>query len=98
MHAEIQRLRETLATLHAELDTVESQNPEVRRMLSGALQEIADKLLAHETGTPLPPIDPIAATATNNQLAETARQLEVDHPTLTATLRSVLEGLSRMGI
>lgn len=98
MNDEIQRLRETLATLHAELDTVETRDPEVRRMLSGALQEIADKLLARESGAPAISSEPAPAVADGNDLAETARQLEVDHPTLSATLRSLLEGLSRMGI
>jgi hypothetical protein len=98
MNDEIQRLRETLATLHAELDTVESRDPEVRRMLSSALQEIADKLLAHESGTAPAIATPAPAVSSASELAETARQLEVDHPTLSATLRSLVEGLSRMGI
>lgn len=100
MNDEIQKLRETLATLHAELDTVESRDPEVRRLLSSALQEIADKLLAHESGVaPIVAVDPAPAPgASASELAETARQLEVDHPTLSATLRSLVEGLSRMGI
>jgi hypothetical protein len=94
MLEEVNKLRETLATLHAELATVEAHDPEVRNMLAGALQDIADKLSAREAGLPIEPPNASAGA----ELAETARQFEVDHPTLAATLRSLVESLSRMGI
>ena len=96
MHEDVQKLRETLAVLHAELGTVESGDPEVRRMLAGALQDIADKLHARDAAPPVDP--PPEASVSAGQLAESARILEVEHPTLAATLRGVVEALTRMGI
>jgi len=99
MIEDVQKLRETLAALHAELDTVESQDPEVRRMLASALQDIADKLHSRDATPVVPDAIPTPdASGSTGQLAESARQLEVEHPTLAATLRGVVEALTRMGI
>jgi len=97
MTEDVQKLRETLAALHAELDTVESRDPEVRRMLAGALQDIAEKLQSRDA-EPTAPVPTPDASLSTGQLAESARQLEVEHPTLAATLRGVVEALTRMGI
>lgn len=97
MHDDVQKLRETLATLHAELGTVESGDPEVRAMLVATLEDIAAKLDASAGATPtgLPAVPEPFSTS---ELAEAARQFEVEHPTLAATLRSFIEGLARAGI
>lgn len=97
MHDDVQKLRETLATLHAELGTVESGDPEVRTMLISTLEDIAAKLDASAGATPaeLPATPEPFSTS---ELAEAARQFEVEHPTLAATLRSFIEGLARAGI
>lgn len=92
MNEDLPRLRETLATLHAEVEAAETRDPEVRALLARALQQIADKLLAHESGTP--PTEP----TDTGELADVARHFEVEHPTVAATLRGVVESLSRMGI
>lgn len=97
MIEDVQKLRETLAALSAELDTVESSDPEVRRMLAVALQDIVEKLQARDSD-PLPVAQPLDTSVSTSQLAETARLLEVEHPTFAATLRGVVEALSRMGI
>ncbi len=95
---DVQKLRETLASLHAELGAVESQDPEVRRLLVDALRDIADKLQARD-GDPVAVVADLPETSTSaGQLAESARILEVEHPTLAATLRGVVEALTRMGI
>ena len=93
MHDEVQKLRETLATLHAELGAVESGDPEVRRMLVSALRDIAAKLDASDAAS-----EPMLAGPVTEQLAESARIFEVEHPTLAATVRSVIEALARAGI
>ena len=109
MHDEVQKLRETLAHLHAELGTVESGDPEVRSMLMSALQDISAKLEARgaagsqnpsgsqDTAGPVDPAAPFEPLPTE-QLAETARLFEVEHPTLAATVRSVIDALARAGI
>lgn len=94
MHDEVQKLRETLATLHAELGAVESGDPEVRGMLRAALQDISAKLEARGAEASAPAI----AGPVNEELAEAARVFEVEHPTLAATVRSVIEALARAGI
>lgn len=94
MTDDVQKLRQTLATLATEVDAAETRDPEVRALLINTLQHIATKLQAHESGQ-------LASDPTDNQptdLAEAARQLEVEHPTLAATLRGLLESLTRMGI
>lgn len=95
-HDEVQKLRETLATLNAELDTVESGDPEVRAMLVSALQDIAAKLDARTAATPdvAVPAEPFATES----LQEVARVFEVEHPTLAATVRSIVDSLARAGI
>lgn len=99
MQDDVQRLRETLATLHAELDTVESADPAVRELLVAALQDIAAKLDRAAATLPAEPVPADAGTgATSEQLAATARLFEVEHPTLAATLRSVVDALARAGI
>lgn len=96
MHDDVQKLRETLASLHAELGTVETSDPEVRGMLVAALQDIAAKLDRAATTLTAEPL--ASDSMANAQLAETARLFEVEHPTLAATLRSVVEALARAGI
>ncbi len=98
MTDDVQKLRETIASLHAELDTVEARDPEVRKLLASALQDIADKLSARELGSAAETLPGAETSVSAGQLAETARQFEVDHPTMAATLRSLVEGLTRMGI
>ena len=95
MTEDVQKLRETLAALSAELDTVQSSDPEVRRMLAVTLQDIAEKLQPRDGDLVVQPLETSVSTG---QLAETARLLEVEHPTFAATLRGVVEALSRMGI
>jgi transposase len=97
MNDEVQKLRETLATLHAELGAVESGDPEVRRMLLSALQDINTKLEARSAATDAS-ADPTLTAPMSEELAKAARLFEVEHPTLAATLRSVIEGLARAGI
>ncbi len=97
MHDEVQKLRETLAHLHAELDTVESGDPEVRAMLMSALEDIAAKLEARGADVAVDAAVPAEPVPTE-QLAETARLFEVEHPTLAATVRSVIDALARAGI
>ena len=94
-HDDVDRLRETLATLNAELDAVESGDPEVRAMLVSALKDIADKLDSRviPLGTTVP-----AEPFSTEQLSEAARLFEVDHPTLAATVRSIVDALARAGI
>jgi len=89
-----ERLRRTLAELHAELQSVDRLDPEVRTLLESAIEDIHGKLDApSETGDEQPQDDTIA-----NRLTEAARHFEVTHPTLSGTVGSVIDALGRMGI
>jgi len=96
MTDDVQKLRETLATLHTEVDAAGTRDPEVRALLIAAVQQIATRLDAHASGAPAPAPTPAPGEA--QDLAEVARHFEVEHPTVAATLRGILESLSRMGI
>jgi hypothetical protein len=88
-----ERLRRTLAELHAELQSVDRVDPEVRTLLESAIDDIHGKLDAPSAEVAEPQDDTIA-----NRLTEAARHFEVTHPTLSGTLGSVIDALGRMGI
>jgi len=93
MTDDIQKLRDTLARLQADVDAAETRDPEVRVMLSAALQRITSKLQAHEGEAA------IATTAPDTgELTLAAQKFEAEHPTLAATLRGVVDSLTTMGI
>lgn len=90
MTDDVEKLRETLATLHTEVDAAGTRDPEVRALLIATIHQLAARLQAHESGQPAP--------ADAQDLAEVARHFEVEHPTVAATLRGLVESLTRMGI
>lgn len=94
MTEDMQKLRDTLARLQAELDTADTRDPEVRARLAQALQRAAEKLEERSSGAALAATTP---TATDD-LTEMAQKFEADHPTLAATLRGVVDSLASMGI
>jgi len=90
---DVQKLRDTLARLQADVDAAETGDPEVRVMLRAALQRITAKLQAHANGAA------IAATPPDTgELTLAAQKFEADHPTLAAMLRGVVDSLTLMGI
>jgi hypothetical protein len=97
MTDDVQKLRETLATLHTEVDAAGTRDPDVRALLIAAVHQIATRLDAHESGQQAPASGQ-PAPGEAQDLAEVARHFEVEHPTVAATLRGILESLSRMGI
>ena len=94
MTEDMQKLRDTLARLQADLDTADTRDPEVRARLAQALQRAAEKLEERSSGAALAAATP---TATED-LTEMAQKFEADHPTLAATLRGVVDSLASMGI
>lgn len=94
MNDDIQKLRDTLARLQADVDAAETRDPEVRAMLDGALVRISTKLQAHEAG------EAVAATTVEagDDLNVVAQKFEAEHPTVAATLRSVVDALAAAGI
>lgn len=93
MTDDVQKLRDTLTRLQADVDAAETRDPEVRVMLGAALQRISAKLEAHPGGTA------VAVTSPDTgDLTLAAQKFEAEHPTLAATLRGVVDSLSTMGI
>jgi len=84
-------LQQTLRDLHGELGEAQRLAPEDRAMLEAALGEIQRALRSSEPeAVPLePPADALEGVAV---------RLEAGHPGLAATVRSVIDALSKAGI
>ncbi len=94
---DVQKLRDTLARLQADVDAAETGDPEVRVMLRAALQRITAKLQAHANGAAIAATPPDIPPDTG-ELTLAAQKFEADHPTLAAMLRGVVDSLTLMGI
>jgi hypothetical protein len=81
-------LRELLAKVHAELTEALRQDPQSRDALSGMMQDI-NRLIDRPAESPgsLP-----------ERLERIAVQFEVDHPTLAASARRLIDLLGEVGI
>lgn len=86
------RLRTTLDQLHQELDKVESTDPEIQALLSGAVADIQEKINLQEGRAS----DDDGSIA--DRLTAVARHYEESHPTLSGIVGSIIDTLSRMGI
>lgn len=93
MIEDIEKLRATLARLQADVDSVETRDPEVRVMLSAALRRISDKLQGHP-----PEAEPATAPPDTSDLTLAAQKFEAEHPTLAATVRGVVDSLTTFGL
>lgn len=92
MTDDLTRLRSTIQQLHAELDKVESADPEIRALLTGAVADIQEKI-DREEGRAHDDDGSIA-----DRLTAVARHYEESHPTLSGIVGSIIDALSRMGI
>ena len=84
-------LQQTLRELHRELGAAERLAPEDRAMLETVLGDIQRALQSSE------PVS-VAAEAPGDALEGAAVRLEAGHPGLAATVRSVIDALSKAGI
>jgi len=96
MTEDIQKLRDSLARLQADVDAAETRDPELRGLLSAALQRIDARLDAHGGGAAIAAEPADTGDLTLATLA--AQKFEAEHPTLAATLRGVVDSLTSMGI
>jgi hypothetical protein len=87
-----ERLRETLRTLHGELESADTLDPQSRELLTRALNEIQSAL------------DRGAGSSTDadapwgDRLAETPARLEATHPGVAEAVRRVVDALAALGI
>ena len=84
-------LQQTLRELHRELGEAERLAPEERVMLETALGDIQRALQSSEPTS-------VAVEAPGDALEGAAVRLEAGHPGLAATVRSVIDALSKAGI
>ena len=86
-----EKLRETLNELEAELQSLESLDPETRAMLAEAATEI-QAALHKEDG------DDLEHHSLTERLRDAVQEFEADHPTLAGVLNRVIDALGQMGI
>ena len=84
-----EKLRETLEELEAELQSLESLDPETRDMLAEAAADIQAAL--HKD-------DAAEHHTISERLRDTVQEFEADHPTLAGVLNRLIDGLGQMGI
>jgi hypothetical protein len=84
------KLRRQIAQLHDELDQARLNNPHAREHLSEILPHIK-----RATDQPQPAV---ADASLSQRLENAAVQFEVDHPTLAASARRLIELLNEAGI
>jgi enoyl-CoA hydratase/carnithine racemase len=104
-------LREHLTTLHQELGAVREVDPRSSELLGEIMDDIKrllERSAAAGSATPVPP-PPAAAAATRaagsrngtslaDRLEQIAVQFEVDHPTLAASARRLVDLLGKVGL
>ena len=82
-----QKLRETLAQLHTELEQAQSVDPNTRELLSHLMQDIQGVLVEES---------PTGYSGLAKRLANAVQQLESAHPNLVLTIGNVLDHLANV--
>jgi hypothetical protein len=83
-------LRRQIAKLHADLDQAHQNNPDTRESL--------DEILPHIKRMADQPQSGAADASLTDKLEKVAVQFEVDHPTLAASARRLVQLLGEAGI
>jgi len=91
MPQRLEHLRETLAELHAELESVESSDEETAARLREAMDEIQALLDKQDAAA-------LGEATLGDRLAESARGFEQSHPALAHLVGNILDALGRIGI
>jgi hypothetical protein len=91
-------LREQLAKLHEELGKVQHVDPHSNQLLAEIMQDI--KRLMEQPAATLPPgaSSARAYASLPERLERIAVQFEVDHPTLAASSRRLVDLLGKVGL
>src|SRR5450755_2658548 len=97
-------LRDQLSKLHEELGSVRHVDPRSKQLLVEVLEDIQrllqrDRANAPAAGSgPLPPSPPPGTGSLLERLEKVAVQFEVDHPTLAASSRRLIDLLGKVGL
>ncbi|MBX7167132.1 MAG: DUF4404 family protein [Pirellulales bacterium] len=93
------KIRRTLAELHAELAHVDQLDVDVKELLARAAAEIEGKLQAGAASATAPAGTEASGQASlEERLADAARHFEVSHPTLAGMIETLSNALSQLGI
>lgn len=90
-----EELRAALKQLHSQLQSVGTVDPEVRKLLQKADQEIHAVLAAPQGGSPP---SKQAHAPIIDRLTEAAQHFEMSHPTVAGAVQRLIDALSQMGI
>ena len=85
-------LKEHLTNLHDELMITETMDEDTEKLLK-EISEDVKKLLSHKGK-----VHPVYHATVKERLSEAARHFDVSHPSLAATMRTVVHTLNTMGI
>jgi hypothetical protein len=95
-----EKLQQTLAELHAQLDEADSLDADLEAQLRDAasgIERALDKRHAGDLAESTEP-DVQQPASTPELLEEAAVQFEQEHPTLAGTVRRLIDMLAQMGI
>lgn len=94
MSEKSQSLRATLDELHEQLESVETRDPEVRGLLTRAMEDLRAALDASVGDEVTRPEE----EGLTERFEEAAAYFEEEHPLLAGTVRRLIDTLSQMGI
>jgi uncharacterized membrane protein len=93
-----EKLQQTLAELHSQLDEAESLDADLAAQLRTVAGEIEQTLEKQQAAGPASdPSEPAPASAPE-LLEEAAVEFEQSHPTIAGTVRRLIDVLAQMGI
>lgn len=96
MTVDPEKLRQTLAQLHEQLDAATTLDPEAAAQLRAAAEEI-DAALARQGDVPTEYADDDEPTLAD-RLTDAEQQFATEHPTISTTLQRLVDMLAQMGI
>ncbi len=91
MSENVQRLRSTLQELHDELDAIDALDPQVRKLLEDAKDEMEAALMREEP-------ESLEHQTLVEQLDGIGRQFDESHPALAKIVGNLIDVLGQMGI
>jgi dsDNA-specific endonuclease/ATPase MutS2 len=93
-----EKLKQTLAELHAELSGAKKVDPDTRQLLKEALAEIQEALSAAETTSAAERAATGGDDGIGQRLQTAAAKFEATHPTLSGLLKRLTDLLGAAGI
>lgn len=93
-----EKLQQTLAELHSQLDEAESLDADLAAQLRAVASEIEQTLEKRQAAGPATGSSETPPPSTPELLEEAAVEFEQSHPTIAGTVRRLIDVLAQMGI